>query len=144
MISIVLYERCSGALTCHSSLLLVSLCRVPKVFKSHRHMVNNKLLLSALFLLALFQGIALAQDITVSGTVIDQTTGEAIPTAKVRIYSNTGHLTKGPEPVSLNGEFRIILSSYQGGTVKCEISETNYVKRRITLPIDGARRRWHH
>jgi hypothetical protein len=102
-------------------------------------MVNNKLLLSALFLLVLFQGSALAQDITVSGTVIDQTTGEAIPTAKVRIYSNSGHLTKGPEPVSLNGEFRIILSSYQGGTVKCEISETNYVKRRITLPINGAR-----
>ncbi|MEK6334650.1 MAG: hypothetical protein AABM67_06845 [Acidobacteriota bacterium] len=109
------------------------------IFKLVRHIVKGKIVFAALFSVLALRAIALGQDVTVSGTVVDQTTGAAIPTAKVRVYDNAGHPIKGPEPVGLNGEFRLILSSYQGGAVRCEISETNYLKRRITLPISGGR-----
>lgn len=99
---------------------------------------SKRALMTVIFLIA-YQGIVRAQDIAVIGRVVDQSTGEAIPTAKVRIYSNTGRLIKGPEPVGLGGEFQITLQSYQGASIKCEIYETNYVKRRLTLPINAGR-----
>jgi hypothetical protein len=94
----------------------------------------------AVALLIAFRASVLAQDVIVSGRVLAEDTGEPIPIAKVWVYGNSGQLAKGPEAVSLGGEFRIALNSYRGGAVRCEISaEPIYEKRRITLPISNGR-----
>jgi hypothetical protein len=95
---------------------------------------------AAVVMLINFYAATLAQEVTVSGRVIDMDTGEPIPIAKVWVYGSAGQLAKGPEAVSLGGEFEIVLNSYRGGAVRCEISaEPIYEKRRITLPITNGR-----
>lgn len=89
-------------------------------------------------ILIALRAAAFAQDITISGRVIAEGTGEPIPIAKVWIYSSAGQLAAGPEAVNLNGEFQITLRSYRGGAVRCEISaEPLYERLRLTLPVMG-------
>lgn len=94
----------------------------------------------AIAMLITFRAATLAQDVTVSGRVISEDTGEPIPIAKVWVYGNAGQLVKGPEAVSLGGKFQIVLNSYRGSAARCEISaEPIYEKRRFTLPVSNGR-----
>ena len=94
----------------------------------------------AVGVLIALRATTLAQDVTISGRVIAEDTGEPIPIAKVWVYGSAGQFAKGPEAVTLGGEFQVTLNSYRGGAVRCEISaEPIYEKRRITLPVSNGR-----
>jgi hypothetical protein len=74
----------------------------------------------------------------VEGTVCDESKHPVL-SARVRVYNGAKLLTSVPEPVSLQGKYRISLPTYQGDRVTLEVDAPGYSSAKVTvvLPANG-------
>lgn len=99
--------------------------------QSHRYLAGTIIA----FLIFVSCSLNSAAEIVISGRVL---TGdnEVVHFAKVEIFQNTQPMTFFPEPVDMQGKFKIRLEDFSGTHITCKVSAPNYKPQKLTFLVE--------